>query len=97
MLDPPKEKKLKLEKTKRLIFKSTLFGDDTNRSLQKDDGSWTYFANDLAYLSKLLRKSILDNFFNILGADHTGYIKRISGAVTALSKNKVNLECKFAS
>ena len=49
-LDPPKGENIKnWKKVKRLIFKSTLFGDDSNRSLQKDDGSWTYFANDLAY------------------------------------------------
>ena len=49
-LEPPKgEISKKLEKIKRLIFKSTEFGDDTDRALQKDDGSWTYFANDVAY------------------------------------------------
>ena len=68
------------KKTKRLIFKSTLFGDDANRALQKNDGSWTYFANDLAYhFDKVSRK--YDKLINILGADHTGYIKRIKGAV----------------
>ena len=77
-LDPPKgEKSKNWKKIKRLIFKSTEFGDDTNRALQKDDGSWTYFANDVAYHSdKISRK--YDNLINILGADHTGYIKRIS-------------------
>ena len=49
-LDPPKGEKDKTwKKTKRLIFKSTLFGDDTDRALQKNDGSWTYFANDVGY------------------------------------------------
>ncbi len=93
-LDPPKgEESKNWKKVKRLIFKSTNFGDDSDRALQKNDGSWTYFANDVAYHSdKLDRK--FDNLINILGADHTGYIKRISAAVSALSDKKVKLECK---
>ncbi len=93
-LEPPKGVTNKnWKKTKKLIFKSTLFGDDANRALQKDDGTWTYFANDLAYhFDKVSRK--YDKLINILGADHTGYIKRIEGAVTALSKSKTILECK---
>ena len=81
------------KKTKRLIFKSTLFGDDADRALQKNDGSWTYFANDVAYhLDKVNRN--YKNLVNVLGADHTGYIKRITAAVSALSDNKVKLNCK---
>ncbi|MDB9752490.1 arginine--tRNA ligase [Pelagibacteraceae bacterium] len=81
------------KKTKRLIFKSTLFGDDTDRAMQKNDGSWTYFANDVAYhMDKVRRK--YDYLINVLGADHTGYIKRITAAVNALSNNKVKLNCK---
>jgi arginyl-tRNA synthetase len=81
------------KKKKRLIFKSTLFGDDTDRALQKNDGSWTYFANDIAYhMNKVDRD--YNNLVNILGADHTGYIKRITAAVSALSENKVKLNCK---
>ena len=93
-MEPPKgEEKKDWKKTKRLIFKSILFGDDTNRALQKNDGNWTYFANDLAYhFNKVSRK--FDRLINILGADHTGYVKRIEGAVLALSKNKTVLECK---
>jgi len=93
-LEPPKgEENKDWKKTKRLIFKSVLFGDDTNRALQKNDGSWTYFANDLAYhFNKVSRK--YDKLINILGADHTGYVKRIEGAVLALSENKTSLECK---
>tara|TARA_Y100001970_G_scaffold273011_1_gene370567 strand:+ start:5149 stop:6873 length:1725 start_codon:yes stop_codon:yes gene_type:complete len=93
-LDPPKgESSKNWKKTKRLIFKSTLFGDDTDRALKKDDGSWTYFANDIAYhMDKLNRK--YSKLINILGADHTGYIKRITSAVSALSDKKVNLNCK---
>ena len=93
-LDPPKGENIKdWKKVKRLIFKSTLFGDDTDRALQKNDGSWTYFANDIAYhMDKVDRK--YDNLINILGADHTGYIKRIKSAVSALSDNKILLDCK---
>ena len=93
-LDPPKGESIKnWKKIKRLIFKSTIFGDDANRALQKNDGSWTYFANDVAYhLDKINRK--YDNLINILGADHTGYIKRISAGVLALSDKKVKLNCK---
>jgi len=93
-LQPPKgESNENWKKIKRLIFKSTLFGDDTDRALQKNDGSWTYFANDVAYhMDKVNRK--YQNLVNILGADHTGYIKRITAAVTALSENKIKLNCK---
>ncbi len=93
-LDPPKGVSPKeWKKVKRLIFKSTFFGDDTDRALQKNDGSWTYFANDVAYhFDKINRK--FDKLVNILGADHTGYIKRISAAVSALSDSKLILNCK---
>ena len=93
-LEPPKGDELKnWTKIKRLIFKSTKFGDDADRALQKNDGSWTYFANDVAYhMDKISRN--YDNLINILGADHTGYIKRITSAVSALSDNKVTLDCK---
>ena len=93
-LEPPKgEENKNWKKIKRLIFKSALFGDDSNRALQKNDGSWTYFANDIAYhFNKVSRK--YDKVINILGADHTGYVKRIEVAVLALSGNKTSLECK---
>ena len=93
-LDPPKgETPKNWKKIKRLIFKSSQFGDDTDRALQKDDGSWTYFANDVAYHSDKINRKY-DNLINILGADHTGYIKRISAAVSAISDKKVKLNCK---
>jgi len=93
-LEPPKgEIDKNWKKTKRLIFKSTIFGDDTDRAMQKNDGSWTYFANDVGYhMNKIERK--YDHLINVLGADHTGYIKRITAAVSALSENKVKLNCK---
>ncbi len=93
-LSPPKGDSSKSWKqAKRLIFKSTLFGDDSDRSLQKDDGTWTYFANDVAYHSDKINRKF-DILINILGADHTGYIKRICSAVSALSEKKVKLNCK---
>ena len=79
----------------QLLFKSTDFGDDKDRALQKTDGSWTYFASDVAYhKNKLDRK--FDYLINILGADHAGYIKRISSSVDALSKSKGKLICKVS-
>ncbi len=93
-LEPPKgEADKNWEKTKRLIFKSTLFGDDTDRAMQKNDGSWTYFANDVGYHMDKVNRNY-KNLINVLGADHTGYIKRITAAVSALSENKVKLKCK---
>ncbi len=93
-LEPPKgEEIINWKKNKRLIFKSTLFGDDADRALKKDDGSWTYFANDVAYHSTKVKRNF-DYLINVLGADHTGYIKRISAAVNALSNNKTSLICK---
>jgi arginyl-tRNA synthetase len=79
----------------QLLFKSTDFGDDKDRALQKSDGSWTYFASDVAYhKNKLDRK--FDHLINILGADHAGYIKRISSSVEALSSSKEKLICKVS-
>ena len=76
----------------QLLFKSTLFGDDVDRALKKSDDTWTYFANDVAYhLYKLDRK--YDQYINILGADHAGYLKRLQACVTALSDSKVNFVC----
>ena len=79
----------------QLLFKSTMFDDDIDRPLQKADGSWTYFAGDMAYHAhKISRK--FDILINILGADHSGYIKRIVSATKAISNNKVNLICKVS-
>ena len=93
-LQPPKgEKDDNWKKVERLIFKSTLFGDDTDRALQKNDGSWTYFANDIAYHMDKVNRGY-QNLVNVLGADHTGYIKRITAAVSAISEKKIKLNCK---
>ena len=93
-LSPRKGEKIEnWKKIKRLIFKSTMFGDDTDRALQKNDGTWTYFANDVAYHMDKVQRNY-NHLINILGADHTGYIKRITAAVLALSDSKVKLNCK---
>ena len=66
-----------------------------DRSLTKEDGTWTYFAGDLGYHShKVSRK--FDVLINILGADHAGYVKRIVSATKAISNNKINLLCKVS-
>ena len=79
----------------QLLFKSTDFGDDKDRALQKSDGSWTYFASDVAYHKNKVDRNF-DYLINILGADHAGYIKRISSSVEALSGTKGKLICKVS-
>ena len=79
----------------QLLFRSTDFGDDKDRALQKSDGTWTYFASDVAYHKNKLDRNF-DYLINILGADHAGYIKRISSSVDALSKSKGKLICKVS-
>tara|TARA_B100000131_G_scaffold124814_1_gene121980 strand:- start:3849 stop:5579 length:1731 start_codon:yes stop_codon:yes gene_type:complete len=79
----------------QLLFKSTDFGDDKDRPLQKADKSWTYFASDVAYHFTKLNRNY-DVLINILGADHAGYIKRITSAVEALSGEKNKLVCKVS-
>tara|TARA_Y100000590_G_scaffold161257_1_gene184886 strand:+ start:4899 stop:6623 length:1725 start_codon:yes stop_codon:yes gene_type:complete len=95
-LEAPKgEQNINWQKREMLLFKSTLFGDDSDRPLQKADGEWTYFAADMAYHAhKISRK--FDILINILGADHAGYIKRIKSATKAISNNKVDLICKVS-
>ena len=92
---PEGEDNEKWVEREQLLFKSTDFGDDKDRALQKSDGAWTYFASDVAYhKNKLDRK--FDYLINILGADHAGYIKRISSSVDALSGEKNKLICKVS-
>ena len=79
----------------QLLFKSTNFGDDKDRVLQKSDGTWTYFASDVAYHKNKIDRNF-DYLINILGADHAGYIKRISSSVDALSGAKNKLICKIS-
>ena len=92
---PAGEDDKKWVEREQLLFRSTDFGDDKDRALQKSDGAWTYFASDVAYhKNKIDRK--FDYLINILGADHAGYIKRISSSVEALSSSKDKLICKVS-
>ena len=92
---PASEDNDKWIEREQLLFKSTDFGDDKDRALQKSDGTWTYFASDVAYHKNKLDRNY-DCLINILGADHAGYIKRISSSVEALSKSKEKLICKVS-
>ena len=95
VLAPPKGKEPEdWEPREQLLFKASEFGDDTDRPLQKSDGSWTYFAADVAYhLNKLERTK--GQLINIFGADHGGYVKRMNAAVAALSGQKDMLDIKL--
>ncbi|MDC1383524.1 arginine--tRNA ligase [Candidatus Puniceispirillum sp.] len=95
VLQPPKGKEPEgWEPRKQLLFKASTFGDDTDRPLQKSDGSWTYFAADVAYhLDKLERTG--GQLINIFGADHGGYVKRMTAAVNALSSMPNMLDIKI--
>jgi len=92
---PEAENKTNWIERNQLLFKSTEFGDDKDRALQKEDQSWTYFASDVAYHNNKLERKY-DGLINILGADHAGYIKRISAVVEALSEKKNILICKVS-
>ena len=89
------EKKNNWVEREQLLFKSTDFGDDKDRPLQKSDKSWTYFASDVAYHNNKLNRNF-DTMINILGADHAGYIKRITASVEALTGEKNKLICKVS-
>jgi arginyl-tRNA synthetase len=82
------------EEREQLLFKSTEFGDDSDRPLQKSDGSWTYFAAELAYLKDKIDRGFSDLIF-VLGADHGGYVKRTKAACAALSDNKCQIDIKL--
>jgi len=92
---PVDENKNNWVEREQLLFKSTDFGDDKDRPLQKSDKSWTYFASDVAYHNNKLSRNF-DTMINILGADHAGYIKRITASVEALSGEKNKLICKVS-
>jgi arginyl-tRNA synthetase len=91
VLEPPKGKAPDdWEERPQTLFKATQFGDDVDRPLKKSDGSWTYFANDIAYhWDKYSRGA--KHLVDILGADHHGYIKRIRAAVRALTDEKADV------
>lgn len=95
VLEPPKGKQLDdWEPRQQTLFKATDFGDDVDRPVMKSDGSWTYFATDMAYhLDKFQRGfSVL---IDVWGADHGGYVKRMDAAVKALSEGKAALDVKL--
>ena len=77
------------EDREQLLFRSTDFGDDVDRALMKSDGSYTYFASDVAYHFDKLERGF-DHYRNVFGADHLGYIPRIKAAVAALSDGKAD-------
>ena len=95
ILKPPKGMKTAdWEERPQTLFKSSQYGDDVDRPLKKSDGTWTYFASDLAYhLDK--NKRGFTNLINIWGADHGGYIKRVSAGIEALTDGEVNLDIKL--
>lgn len=92
VLEPPKGKTPDdWEPRPQTLFASSRFGDDTDRPLRKSDGSFTYFANDIAYHRDKLERRF-DRLIVILGADHGGYVKRMKAAVSALSEGRVGYE-----
>ena len=94
VISAPERKKSKDYKLrKQILFKSTLYGDDKDRALKKTDSSWTYFASDAAYHNNKVNRGY-DILINILGSDHTGYVKRITSLVEALSGDQNKLVCK---
>ncbi len=82
------------EDREQTLFRATEFGDDIDRALMKSDGSYTYFASDIAYhLDKFERG--FDRMIDVWGADHSGYIKRLQSAVRAVSHGKGELDVKI--
>jgi arginyl-tRNA synthetase len=94
-LPPPKGKLPDdWEDREQVLFRATDFGDDADRALVKSDGTYTYFASDMAYhRSKFTRG--FNHMINVLGADHAGYVKRMQAAVAALSGGKADLDIKI--
>jgi arginyl-tRNA synthetase len=92
VLEPPKGKTPEdWEPREQTLFKSTDFGDDVDRPVQKSDGSNTYFANDIAYHADKMARGF-DAMIDVWGADHGGYVKRMTAAVKALGGGKANLD-----
>ena len=95
VLEPPKGKEPDdWEPRVQTLFRSTAHGDDVDRPVMKSDGSWTYFAPDIAYHFNKVRRGF-DALIDIFGADHGGYVKRMKAAVSALSGGKVPLDIKL--
>ncbi|MDE3237592.1 MAG: arginine--tRNA ligase [Paracoccaceae bacterium] len=94
-LEPPKGKLPEdWEAREQTLFRSTAHGDDVDRPVQKSDGSWTYFAPDIAYHWDKVERGF-DQLIDVWGADHGGYVKRMRAAVAALSENRVPLDVKL--
>ena len=94
-LEPPKGKLPEdWEAREQTLFKSTEYGDDVDRPIQKSDGAWTYFAPDIAYHYDKVSRGF-DELIDVFGADHGGYVKRMKAAVAALSGNAVPLDVKL--
>lgn len=82
------------EEREQTLFRAKDFGDDTDRALVKSDGSYTYFAADIAYhRNKYLRG--FKHMVNVLGADHSGYVKRLSAAVKAVSQGEADIDVRI--
>jgi arginyl-tRNA synthetase len=95
VLEPPKGKLPDdWEEREQTLFRSTAFGDDQDRPVQKSDGAWTYFAPDIAYHYDKVERGF-DVLIDVWGADHGGYVKRMKAAVSALSEGRVPLEIKL--
>jgi arginyl-tRNA synthetase len=95
VLEPPKGKTPEdWEPREQTLFRSTAYGDDTDRPVRKSDGSWTYFAPDIAYHYDKIQRGF-DELIDVLGADHGGYVKRMKAAVAALSDGRVPLDVKL--
>ena len=82
------------EDREQTLFKSTDFSDDVDRPLKKSDGSYTYFASDIAYHRSKVARGFL-NLIDVWGADHGGYVKRMQAAVKAVSAGKAELDVKL--
>ena len=94
-LEPPKGKTPEdWEPREQTLFKSTAYGDDVDRPIMKSDGSWTYFAPDIAYHFDKIERGY-DQLIDVFGADHGGYVKRMKAAVAALSGERVPLDIKL--
>jgi arginyl-tRNA synthetase len=97
MLEKPKgEAADDWEPRPQTLFRSTDFGDDQDRAMMKSNGNWTYFAGDVAYHWDKLTRGF-DALVNIFGADHAGYVKRMTAAVKALSDGRVPLDIKIVN
>ncbi len=94
-LEPPKGKLPDdWEPRPQLLFRATEFGDEVDRPLKKSDGSWTYFAADIAYHRDKFGRGFA-NLIDVWGADHGGYVKRMEAAVRAMTDGAANLDVKL--